>query len=336
MTLRRIPVAVLAAAVSSVTLGCALAQAAPLTRPPINAAGGSKPTSAKASEQILQFPRVSMGKLYLRKFNSAVSGSSWSKHKIAEARGEVRLPADARVRLELSYAGCEDPTPLLSVNSPALVAIDLRDLENCNDKTMDFVGRISTLTDVNCAGADVGNAGLAKLLPLKNLTDLDIQKTMVTGDGLAVVAKMTKLVRLAVGYNQLTDASLKYLEPLQQLHYLYIPSCQLSDKCLVHIAKLRNLNHLELFNNQKISSKGMDMLATLPNLKTLTLDGTFVDDKAIGAFSKMKHLRNLVLEFKNMKPAQIQAIRKVLPPDCDFHGTTYNGLVGPDLLGPLH
>ncbi|HEY9718145.1 MAG TPA: hypothetical protein V6C69_11785, partial [Trichormus sp.] len=280
MNLRRITVAVIAAAISSVTLGCALILAAPQARTPVHASGGSKPTSANAGEQILEFPRFSMGKLYLRRFTDPISGSSWDKHKIGEAQGEVRLPADARVRLELSYAGCEDPAPLLSIKSPALAAIDLRDLENCDDKTMGFVGRISSLTDVNCAGADVGNAGVAKLLALKNLDQLDIQKTLVTGDGLATVGKMTKLVRLAVGYNQLTDDSLKYLEPLQELHFLYIPACQLSDKCLVHIAKLRKLNHLELFNNQKISSKGMDMLATLPDLRTLTLDGTFVDEKA--------------------------------------------------------
>jgi hypothetical protein len=80
----------------------------------------------------------------------------------------------------------------------------------------------------------------------------------------------------------------------------------------------------------------MDILTKLPNLATLTLDGTFVDDKAAGAFSKMKHLHTLVLDFKSMKPAQIEAIRKALPPGCDFHSAKYTGLVGPDLLGPLH
>jgi len=331
MTSRRITVAAIAAALSSAILACSSVVAAPI------ASSGKPNKSAKSGEQILKFPQRSMGKLHLMMSSSPVSGTSWSKHKIAEAQGEVRLPAGARVRLELSYAGCEDPSPLLDVNSAALIGIDLRDLENCDDKTMDVVGRINTLNSVNCAGADVSNAGLAKLLPLKNnLIDLDIQKTLVTGDGLAVVSKMTKLQRLAVGYNQLTDDSIKYLAPLQQLCYLYIPACQLTDKCLVHIAKLRNLTHLELFNNQKISSKGMDWLATLPNLTTLTLDGTFVDQKAIGAFSKMKHLQNLAMEFKYMKPPQIDAIRKVLPPGCNFHGTTYNGLVGPDLLGPLH
>ena len=64
----------------------------------------------------------------------------------------------------------------------------------------------------------------------------------------------------------------------------------LKDSCLVPLQGLTQLENLTLSGN-RITDKGLELIAHLPNLETLDLDATDVSDAGIASLQSMKNLK---------------------------------------------
>jgi hypothetical protein len=302
------------------------------------AASPDKPAAASTTggqEQILIFPGDrSMGQLCKVRRIDPYYGLSISKPHFALAQGVIKIPADTKVRLELSYVAAEDPAPLLKLHSKALISIDARDVDSVDDKTVQTISQLKNLYELRLDTTDVTDRGMESLKSMSDLVDLNIGRTLISASGLSALKSMTSLQRLVVGWNKLTDDSMANVEELK-LIFLSIGASGLSDKALEHVAKVKTLRSLEVFDNKKITNKGVAYLVDLPILQNLSLNGTSVDMRALPSFKKMKKLTHLVLDSRNFQPADIVALRAALPM-CDVQHFIIKVNVSPEVLAPLH
>jgi hypothetical protein len=296
----------------------------------------AKPTAAAGGlAQTLIFPSDrSVGRLCKVARISRYYGLSVDKPHFAIARGVIKIPADAKVRLELDYNGAEDPTPLLKVHSKALVSLDARDIDNFDDKTLQVISQLKNLWELRLDTTDITDRGMASLKNMSDVVDLNIARTLISPAGLEALKGMTSLERLGVGFNKLNDDSIANVEGLK-LVALSIAASGISDKALEHVAKIKSMRFLDLFDNKKITNKGMAYLIDLPVLDSLTLNGTSVDMRALESFKKLKNLRHLVLEPKYFQPSDIVTLRAALPL-CVVERFVPRGNVSPEVLAPLH
>ena len=299
-------------------------------------ASSPKIVSAHEQADILDFPKDrSFGRLYKVAGFDPVQGTTVIRPHFSLAQGQVKLPAGCNIRLELSYLASEDPTPLLKINCDRITSIDARNLDNFDDKTLKTISQLKNVMELRLDTTDVTDQGLEMLKSMSKLVDLNVRKTLITSSGLAVFKEMRRLQRLAIGFNRLSDDSLVQLEPLANLEYLYVPACQLSDKAIDHIAKLKQLHTLELFDNKKITNRGIARIAAaLPELEMLTIQGTAVDVGALPSFKKMRNLRTLIVD-AHTSPNDFQRLKKELPA-CNVIVFTNQGVIDPSMLSPLH
>jgi hypothetical protein len=114
-----------------------------------------------------------------------------------------------------------------------------------------------------------------------------------------------------------------------------VPSSQLSDQGLKHLAKLKSLRGLDIFDNKKVTNKGMEYLTELPNLWHLSVYGTAVDTGALPSFKKMKNLKRLVVDGRRLTLKDLAIFRQALP-GCEVSQHEPRGNIDLDVLTPLH
>ncbi len=139
---------------------------------------------------------------------------------------------------------------------PALTKANLVEVDGLTDEALDHISKITALTYLNLGDAWVTDAGVKKLVNLKNLTHLDLGWTKdVTDASLKDVAKMTSLESLGLGGTKITDAGLKELQKLPKLKELKIGATKIGDWGLMELASIKSLETIRAVKSQ-ITPKG--------------------------------------------------------------------------------
>ncbi|HYF00612.1 MAG TPA: hypothetical protein VEJ18_16950 [Planctomycetota bacterium] len=155
---------------------------------------------------------------------------------------------------------------------PSLEKLDLCEVDGLSDEAMAFVGKLTTLKELDLGDAAISSAGLRHLAGLKQLTRLQLGWTRDVGDaGLPLLAKLTKLEWLGLGGTKVTDAGLPALASLPNLRELALPGTAVTDRGIQSLAGCRQLSVLNLGTSSKVTPKGIDALRrALPALTVLT------------------------------------------------------------------
>jgi Leucine-rich repeat (LRR) protein len=96
-------------------------------------------------------------------------------------------------------------------------------------------GSPDEVESMTLTAAQITDASLKELAPLRNLTFLDLSSTQVTDAGLKEVASFKKLTALVLANTQVTNAGLTRLEPLQHLTSLNLRNTQVTDAGLLYL-----------------------------------------------------------------------------------------------------
>ena len=301
----------------------------------VHAAPAGKQFPESLPAETLVFPKDrSMGKLYVAVMSLPDREIILKRPHFALAQGVVRVPAATMVRLELSYSGAEDPTPLLKLNSSSLISLDARSIDNFDDKTLQVISQLKNLRELRVDSTDITDHGMELLKTMGTLEDLNVGKTLITGAGIANLKGLTALRRLGIGFNKLNDESMANLEALP-VEFLNISAGGLSDNALLHISRMKSLRALDVYDNKKVTNRGMAYLAELPALESLEVHGTSVDMHAFPSFQKMKKLKRLILDSHNFTPQEVAVLRSAMHHSI-VEVFAPRGNLSPEMLGPLH
>ena len=185
-------------------------------------------TSAPAG-RVLHFPKDrSVGLVKIQGIDvPEPTGGTWPSRMytkgwefVAEARGDVRIPPNRRVGLEMNRGVWRRPSDLRELRPNDLYMLqsaDIDDRAGPTDWSMAQVGEFTGLRILHLNSGTITHRGLRNLTGLTRLKELRISSKRLGNPGLAVLAKMNSLERLSVTGKRISDAGLAYLSKMKSL-----------------------------------------------------------------------------------------------------------------------
>jgi hypothetical protein len=163
-----------------------------------------------------------------------------------------------------------DPNELRFVTVlPALTKLSLGEVDGLTDASMDYVGQVSGLLELDLSDAAITDAGLRRIGDLKELRLLNLAFARQIGDaGMEHVGKLTNLETLMLSGTKVTDAGLKSLAKLTKLKELRLGGqMEIGDAGLVALEENKALTKLIVGKKSKVTDAGIAALkAKLPAL----------------------------------------------------------------------
>jgi hypothetical protein len=212
-------------------------------------------------------------------------------HEIADARGEVRVPADQRVGLIVTPYGPDDDllalrnlpsgsVELLAFNTkgpppgdacaasicaiPGLRTLLLEE-SNISNEGLSLLTNAASLERLIIIDEDLNATGVCHIAKIKSLKGLRIYRKTITAENLSDLSQLDKLEELIIG-GDLKGEGLSHLKRLSALWRLHIGAAECCASGLQHLAALPVLTCLG-FND--LNPKGLAALPPMPKLKEL-------------------------------------------------------------------
>ena len=156
-------------------------------------------------------------------------------------------------------------------------------------------------------GRRVTCRGLAELVPLKSLDFLRIFFQPLKDDDLVAIGQMTSITTLRCGFAGVSDEGLRHMTNMTRVRCLNLTDAKATDAGMAYVAQMKGLEILTL--NKGIGDAGVAQLATLRNLKQLSLRQTKITDVGLAKLVALPQLRNLDLMYTHVTPAGVAKLR---------------------------
>lgn len=162
----------------------------------------------------------------------------------------------------------------------------------------------------------VRDESLELISKLTQLTSLEISRPSITQKGYGCLSNLINLTSLTLQYCRLKDDPLLFLHPLSNLKKLNLLGCHINNQSLQSLKSLKALTHLELECGwDLIDNKGIKIIAELPELQELNLEGCgVISNKSLQTLGLMPHLKSLRLENnREITPEGIATFKALKP-----------------------
>ncbi len=200
--------------------------------------------------------------------------------------------------------------------------LDLRGNMEVGDSTMETIAELPKIAALKHRSTTVTDAGMEHLAESQTLKALLMQDFGVTGQAGQHLAKLPNLSELEIfrcqGFTSdgvlalkglkltrltlrdlpmVDDQAMAVFTDLPVLKKLYLHELgSLSDTGLENLKSLQSLELLDIWTVPEMSDATVDVIATLPNLKELSIRTTSVTDAAVDKILAMPKLESLTLK----------------------------------------
>ena len=146
---------------------------------------------------------------------------------------------------------------------------------------------------------------------LGKLTQLEIFRCQSFGSEGVLALKGRPLTRLTLrDLPNVDDRALEVFDDLPKLKRLYLHEItSAGDSGLAHLGALKSLELLDIWTIPQMSDATVDVIATLPNLKELTIRSTGVSDASIDKLLALPSLQSLT--FKENGSVTSEGLKKL-------------------------
>jgi hypothetical protein len=238
-------------------------------------------------------------------------------------------------RLALVQNGFSDVGTIRLSKLTNLKALDLRGNMEAGDMTMEVIATLPKLTLLKHRSTGVNDYGIETLAQSKTLDSLLMQDFAVTGQAGQHIAKLGTLRQLEVfrcqGFGSdgvlalkgmklsrltlrdlpaIDDSAMEVFTGLPELKRLYLHElASVGDSGLANLAALKSLDVLDIWNVPQMTDATADVIATLPNLKELSIRTTDVTDAAVDKLLAIPKLQSLT--FKENGRVTAEGLKKL-------------------------
>lgn len=267
-----------------------------------------KSTRPQGKERIVHFPKEqSLGRLMIQDddvernirtffYWTETGDSEWEY--LAEAQGDVKVPAGKRLSLSIDNNAWNDLSSLKNLGSEDIYMLSFAGMEDDNalspdDRCMPYIVHLRGLKVLTLSNTSISTEGLKLIGNLSLLERLYVPRRL-TGTGLAEVARLCSLKALYIREHSLTNAGLAHLSLLELLEELdLVGKGHLNDAGLAHLSKLPRLQYL-LLQGKNFTDAGMAHIKNCSSLRTLHLGYLKqLTDATIVQLSQMPRLERL-------------------------------------------
>jgi len=216
-----------------------------------------------------------------------------------------------------------------------LRVLDIRGNMEAGDMTMEILGTLPKLAALKHRSTTVTDYGMELLAESKTLSALLIQDFGITSQAGEQIAKLDKLTQLEIfrcqGFgsdgvlalkgmklSRLTlrdlpmvdDMAMEVFAELPELKRLYLhENDSISDEGLKNLGSLKSLEVLDIWSVSQMTDATVDVIASLPNLKELSIRVTGVTDAAVDKLLAMPKLKSLT--FKDNGSVTAEGLEKL-------------------------
>jgi len=270
--------------------------------------------------RVLKFPadRV-MGLIFWRKGPPTENDRLWMYgdewRKVAEARGEVRLPSDGQVRFDLNKAASADLSGLDQLDPETIEVLNCRDGDVSNEG-LAHIGRLVGLRMLNLQSTPITDVGGKQLAGLKKLQFINLEAFAVNKKGfgvgdatMKVLSELPELERVWLRDTKVTDAGVAELCKAKTITDLDLSGTAVSDVGLLYLKPLPRLENLRLGvyrEGAKITDEGLKTVGEMTRLKFLDLSGTKITNDGLLHLKELKRLTRLCLEDTKVTEAGLE------------------------------
>jgi internalin A len=224
---------------------------------------------------------------------------------LGPAQGEIKIPADHLVRLNISKVASSDLSFLEKLDPTAINVLMLRGTD-VTDDGLRFLTGLTNLQFLDLEQTKITDTCAPHFADLKNLVHVDFAAFDVNEEGfgvgdkvLAVLATLPKLSSVELRLTKVTDAGMAELARSSSLESVSVEGTEVTDAGLPHLAKLKNLKSLSLgvYNEgAKITDEGLKIAGQMTGLQSLQLSGTPITDAGLPYLSELRNLKSLQLD----------------------------------------
>lgn len=216
-----------------------------------------------------------------------------------------------------------------------LRTLDLRGNMEAGDMAMEVVADLPKLTGFKHRSTAVSDFGMEHLSRNQTLDSLLLQDFVITDQSGPHLAKLGKLSQLEIfrcqgfgtegvlalkgmGLTRFTlrdlpnvdDRAMEVFDDLPKLKRVYLHELtSVGDNGLKHLANAKTIELLDIWTVPQLTDATVDVIASLPNLKELSLRSTGVTDAAVDKLLAMKNLQTLT--FKENGSVTAEAAKKL-------------------------
>lgn len=241
------------------------------------------------------------GTIYLRR-----NGSDADWKKLGEARGNVRIPWNREVKLDLTEQLWNRPPLPPTIWTRMLVKLGIKKSQSQTPPLPNFLpfsllypGDIQALEASDDSMARSSWGFLAKMFSLRSLSVSGTPGQFPGGSFddrlLLLIGSHRDLEVLKIAYSRINGYGFSGFGNSTSLRELWLISTQLTDAGLQQIAGIPSLQSLHIIGEARISRRGLASIGRMGSLETLWLTNCKISDNDLEPLKDMKSLRELSL-----------------------------------------
>ncbi len=270
----------------------------------------AKITDTQSKERVVHFPKNrSIGRLYLveKRLPKDCLWHEvlvWEREWLGEAQGDVRVPADKMLRLDVGKNAWKGGRPFAGLKADDIQILNFFQYPHAGDSVLKDVARLTGLEVLFLGLGRYTRRGVEHLTNLKHLKALQLPSN-IRAEALSFLEQFSSLEYLCLSGPDLTDAKLAAIRRLTWLTQLSIGGRSHIGPGLAHLDDFKSLRFLGLTatRNEHID-KHLAHIANLTELEKLNLRDTLVGDAGLAHLRKMSKLKKLDL-FSNPNTGRI-------------------------------
>jgi hypothetical protein len=194
-----------------------------------------------------------------------------------------------------------------------------------NDETVEHLAELKKLESLSTDGAQLSDAGLAKLAEITSLRSvaffhLSFRKDGFTGKGFSAWKKLSNLERLTVAGLSMGDDGFVEIGQLKSLRELRTWHTYRTDASHTEIAKLPALTSLKLGQRLPrggvapcLTDKSLSTIAKMTTLESLEIGEAQFTLAALKQLRRLPNLKRLKIDRTDISVAEIDMLRAELP-----------------------
>ena len=253
----------------------------------------------------LQFPRGrSIGRIFMRDWGTSIRDGFFDFRRtgmkeLAEARGEVAVPADKEVSLVLASnreSLQEGLAQLRHDDLQYLVADYENDPIEIDDNALEPIGRLGGLVGICLHRRPITDAGLARLGHLSELRHIDLHWCDdITDVGIKHLTGLKKVETFFGAFGpRITDASYEVFGGWDTLRQIRSGHERITDRAMEHLARCKRLT--TLFVPEGVTWRGLAQFADHQLVRLLLSGNKNIDNAAIAELVPIwQHMASLRL-----------------------------------------
>ncbi|CAN5549235.1 hypothetical protein BH10CYA1_BH10CYA1_24870 [soil metagenome] len=191
------------------------------------------------------------------------------------------------------------------------VSASAHNWKRITDKAMTKISQMPNLKRLvltNCG--DITPTGLSKLENATKLEELVLNGTPFDDTSVSTILKLKPLLYLSVNGTHIHEAGLRELAKTK-LQGIDVRSINLSDAGCEAISKIKTIQMLDISENRRVTKKGLQLIADMPDLDSLDASQNSLSSSDIEALSRAKKLRMLGLSDTFVDNSGLNYINKI-------------------------